>query len=88
LRALAEGPEVSVLDRAEHRSLLSLASLAIVRGCLEPKDEADGLSLADAVNALVPKTAPPAGRSGGAAASAPAAGPARGQGMPPAEPSD
>jgi hypothetical protein len=86
LRAVAEGPEERVLDRANRRSLLSIAALAIVRGCLEPKDAEDGLSLADAVNAMV--TAPPSGRSGDAAAPAPAAGPAGGQGMPPEVPSD
>ncbi|HEX4787319.1 MAG TPA: hypothetical protein VH372_02570 [Actinospica sp.] len=86
LRAVAEGPEERVLDRADRRSLLGLAALAIVRGSLEPKDAEDGLSLTDAVNFMV--TAPPGGRSGDAAAPAPAAGPASGQGMPPEVPSD
>jgi hypothetical protein len=86
LRAVAEGPDACVLDRANRRSLLSIAALAVVRGCLEPKDAEDGLSLADAVNALV--TAPPGGREGGAAASAPTAGPRGGQGMPPVDSPD
>lgn len=71
LRAVAEGPDARVLDRTDHRSLMSIAALAVVRGCLEPKGAADGRSLQDAVNAMVP-TAPPAAQGGDASAQAPA----------------
>lgn len=87
LRAVAEGAHVRVLDRDGQRSLLGVAALAVVRGCLEPKGFEDGLCLADAVNDMV--TAPPGGSGGGAAAPAPAVkAPAGGPGNPPVEPSD
>lgn len=85
LRAIAEGPDTRVMDRANRSGLLSVAALAIVHGSLESKGAEDGRNLADAVNALV--TAPP-GRGGGAAASAPADGTSGGQGKPPVAPFD
>ena len=52
LRAMAEGPETSVMDPANKRGLLSTAALALVAGCMEPKGHEDGLSLAQHVNLM------------------------------------
>lgn len=86
LRAIAEGPEVRVLDRAGRGGLLSVAAMTVVLGALETEGAEDGRSLADAVNALV--TGRPPGSGAGAAAPAPADGASGVQGMPPVTPSD
>jgi hypothetical protein len=52
LRAMAEGPATRVLDFESKRSLLSTAALALLRGAMEPKGREDGLSIAQAVNAM------------------------------------
>jgi len=52
LRAIAEGPDTRVLDPPNKRGLLSTAALALLCGCMEPKGSADGLTLAEAVNAI------------------------------------
>ena len=52
LRAMAEGSTSRVLDPPSKRSLLSTAALALMSGCMEPKGNEDGLSLADTVNAM------------------------------------
>lgn len=85
LRAIAEGPDARVLDRAERGGLLSVAALTIVLGALETRGAEDGRSLADAVNALV--TGPP-GHGADAATPAPGDGASGVQGMPPVTPSD
>jgi hypothetical protein len=61
LTALLEGiaireisdPAANAIDHERGYSLLSTAALALIRGCLEPVESADGLSLTEAVNALV-----------------------------------
>ena len=52
LRAMAEGPDTRVLDPPNKRALLSTAALGLICGCMEPKGREDGLSLAEAVNAM------------------------------------
>jgi hypothetical protein len=41
-----------IRDPVERRSLLGTAALAVLNGCLEPEGESDGLSLAQAVEAM------------------------------------
>ena len=52
LRALAD-PAASVVDHARRRCLLGTAALALIAGCLERADQSDGLSLEDAVRAMM-----------------------------------
>jgi hypothetical protein len=52
LRAMAEGPDTHVLDPPNKRGLLSTAALALITGAMQPKGRDDGLSLAEAVNAM------------------------------------
>ncbi|GAA1900844.1 hypothetical protein [Actinomadura bangladeshensis] len=68
LRALTD-PQAGVIDHARHRSLLGTASLALIRGCVERTDDTDGLSLEQAVNAMIydlPNPAPTDGPVPGA----------------------
>ena len=58
LRAMAEGPDTRVLDPPNKRALLSTAALGLICGCMEPKGREDGLSLADAVNAMAAASPP------------------------------
>ncbi|MEV5703649.1 hypothetical protein [Actinoallomurus sp. NPDC052274] len=51
-RALAD-PHSGVIDHARQRSLLGTASLALIRGCVERTDDTDGLSLEQAVTAMI-----------------------------------
>ena len=51
-------PDAAVINHDEQRSLLSTAALALVNGCLEPAEHADGRSLIDAVNDLVGRATP------------------------------
>jgi hypothetical protein len=52
LRAIAEGPDTRVLDPPNKRGLLSTAAMALLCGCMQPKGNSDGLSLAEKVNAM------------------------------------
>lgn len=52
LRALAD-PHSGIVDHAGRRSLLGTASLALIRGCVERIDDADGLTLEQAINAMI-----------------------------------
>ncbi|WP_067451918.1 hypothetical protein [Actinomadura macra] len=52
LRALAD-PGAGVIDRAGRRSLAGTALLALIRGCVERVDDADGRSLEESVHAMV-----------------------------------
>ena len=58
LRAMAEGPDTRVLDPPNKRGLLSTAALGLICGCMEPKGREDGLSLAEAVNAMAAASVP------------------------------
>jgi hypothetical protein len=67
LAAVAEGtavhalsaPSPQVIDHEHRRTLLGTAALALIHGCLERVDEADGSSLEQAVHAKVYGTLPP-----------------------------
>ncbi|MUN39086.1 hypothetical protein [Actinomadura litoris] len=52
LRDLAD-PRAEVIDRKGERSLAGTALLALLRGCVERVDDADGLTLEEAVHAMV-----------------------------------
>jgi hypothetical protein len=61
LRALAD-PGTRVIDRARRRCLLGTAALALIAGCLERADHSDGLSLEEAVRAMMSEPSPGSGR--------------------------
>ena len=61
LRVLAD-PGAPVIDRARRRCLLATAALALIAGCLERADHSDGLSLEEAVRAMVSERSPGSGR--------------------------
>jgi hypothetical protein len=52
MRALAD-PDSRIIDRTRRRCLLSTAAFALIAGCLERADASDGLSLEQAVRAVV-----------------------------------
>jgi hypothetical protein len=52
LRAIAD-PCVGKVDHEQQRCYLGTGILALIRGCLEPGDDTDGLSLEEAVHAMV-----------------------------------
>jgi hypothetical protein len=58
LRAL----NTPVIDRARRRCLLGKAALALIAGCLERADHSDGLSLEEAVRAMLSEPSPDSGR--------------------------
>jgi hypothetical protein len=51
LRAISD-PDADVLNRLERRSLLGTAAQAILNGCLEPIEDSDGRSVAEALDAI------------------------------------
>jgi len=61
LAAIAEGltlrrmgdPTAKVVDEDRERSLLGTAVLALIRGCFEPMDKPDGLTLEQAVHEMI-----------------------------------
>jgi hypothetical protein len=61
LRALAD-PAARIMDRTRHRCLLGTAALVLISGCLEGADGGDGLSLEEAVRAMMSEA--PAGTGG------------------------
>ncbi|WP_242902283.1 hypothetical protein [Actinomadura terrae] len=61
LRNLAD-PGAGVIDRDGERSLAGTGLLALFRGCVERADDADGLTLDEAVHAMVYGTPAPSGR--------------------------
>ncbi|WP_242903629.1 TetR family transcriptional regulator C-terminal domain-containing protein [Actinomadura terrae] len=65
LHALA-APDTGIIDRAKGRTLAGTALLALIRGCIERADQADGLTLEQAVEAMVythPTQTPPLQRT-------------------------
>ncbi|MCT9935428.1 hypothetical protein N5079_35035, partial [Planotetraspora sp. A-T 1434] len=52
LRALID-PDVGIIDHLRRRSLLGTGRLALILGCVERADNSDGLSLEQAVSAMV-----------------------------------
>jgi hypothetical protein len=52
MRAVSD-PTTQVIDDERRRSLLGTAALAVIHGCLERVEDADGMTLEQAVHARI-----------------------------------